>query len=124
MLDSAPVAPDSPRLVLYTSRYCGFCYRVLATVKQLDITAEQIEVIDVSKAPARRRDIIRATGRRTVPVLRIPSETNASTPAAPAALVSQVSGRPNRDHGPDAERWLFESRDIVRYLHGRFADIG
>lgn len=119
MLHSAPVASHSPRLVLYTSRYCGFCYRVLAAVKRLDITAEQIDVIDVSKAPERRGDIIRATGRRTVPVLRIPA-----APVVPVAPGGQVSGRANPDHGPTAERWLFESHDIVRYLHGRFADIG
>lgn len=90
-------------LVLYTSRYCGFCYRVLFTVKQLELSPENIQLVDVTRAPERRQDIVRATGRRTVPVLCIRPETGASPESA-------------------GETWLFESRNIVRYLNRRFDD--
>lgn len=89
--------------MLYTSRYCGFCYRVLATIKRLGLTAEQIEVVDVTRNPHRRQDIVRATGRRTVPVLRI------------AAASERYRAPAN-----DGAYWLFESRDITRYLHSHF----
>ena len=99
---------ETGELTLYTSRYCGYCYRVLFVIKQLALTDEHLEVIDVSKHPERRQDIVRGTGRRTVPVLRIKKGAPAQTSFADGA-----ARRP--------EQWLFESHDISRYLRTRFA---
>ena len=96
-------------LTLYTSRYCGYCYRLLFLVRQLALTDEHVRVIDVSTYPERRLDIIRGTGRRTVPVLRIQTAEERGSPM-PAT---------GEEHG--SEEWLFESRDIARYLRTRFA---
>jgi glutathione S-transferase len=77
---------------VYISRFCGYCARVLQAIAAL---GAPVEVRDVTSQPELRRDIIEATGRRTVPVLRIV-------------------------HADGREQWMFESRDIVRYLHERF----
>lgn len=90
-------------MVLYVSRFCGACYRVLATVEQLGLRHAEIEVRDVTRYPKLRQEIVYATGRRTVPVLRI---SPGSQPDEPAG----------------ADEWMFESRDIVRYLRTIFHD--
>lgn len=86
----------TPRLALYVSRYCGYCYRVLKAVDEL---GADVEVRDVTRNRELRSEIVEGTGRRTVPVLRIV-------------------------HPDGREEWLFESRAIVRYLeelHGEAA---
>ena len=97
MRSSGPDADGA--LVLYTSRYCGYSYRVMATVKLLALSESDLAIVDVGKRPERRLDIVRGTGRRTVPVLRIE--------------------QPER--GPEEFYWLFDSGAIVRYLRTRFA---
>lgn len=79
-------------LAVYISRFCGYCLRVTRAIDEL---GAPVEVRNVTSNPELRSDIAAATGRRTVPVLRI----------------AYADGR---------EEWMFESRDIVRYLHERF----
>lgn len=76
---------------IYISRFCGACYRVLNAVDELGL---DIEIRDVTANPGRRDEIRRATGRRTVPVLHIVHE----------------DGR---------QEWMFESREIVKFLNRR-----
>lgn len=85
---------SAPSLAVYISRFCGYCYRVLSAVQRLDA---EVEVRDVTLHPELRQDIIAATGRRTVPVLKI-------------------------EHGDGREEWMFESREIVRYLEQHFGE--
>jgi len=83
---------DSAPLALYLSDGCGFCERVRAAVRHLEIEAE-VEERNIFSDPEHQRALIDARGRRTVPVLRI---------------------------GED--EWLSESRHIIAYLYARFGD--
>lgn len=80
-------------LSLYAFPSCPYCRRVLRALEALDV---EVELRDIHRDPERRRELVEATGRSTVPVLRI--------------------------EDGDGVRWLPESRDIVAYLHGRFGD--
>ena len=56
------------RVTLYTTAWCPFCVRA----KQL-LAGKQAEVdeIDVDRDPARRREMMERSGRRTVSQIRI-----------------------------------------------------
>ncbi|ASK32939.1 glutaredoxin 3 [Alloalcanivorax mobilis] len=56
------------RVTLYTTAWCPFCVRA----KQL-LAGKQAEVdeIDVDRDPARRREMMERSGRRTVPQIWI-----------------------------------------------------
>lgn len=80
--------PDKDKLVLYHSHTCPFCAIVRRAIDRLGLDVELREIFD---DPRYRDELVAARGRATVPVLRITS--------------------------PDGEeRWMPESRDIVRYL--------
>lgn len=76
------------RLALYYSKTCPYCQRVLDALQPLGI---DVELREVHEQPAYRDELIAARGRATVPVLRITSPGG-------------------------EERWMPESKDIVRYL--------
>ncbi|MCH9684210.1 MAG: glutaredoxin [Deltaproteobacteria bacterium] len=80
-------------LTLYHYDGCGFCARVRSALRDLDVTVEFRSIIE---DPEARDRLQRARGRTTVPVLHIA--------------------------GPDGERWMPESADIVHYLYERFGD--
>jgi glutaredoxin len=85
--------PERDKLILYHLSGCPFCALVLANIERLGIEVELREIYENSQF---REELIEARGRATVPVLRINS--------------------------PDgSERWMPESRDIVRYLEKTFA---
>lgn len=79
--------PASDTLALYMTPTCPFCRIVLNALDELDV---DVELRDIFADRDHRDGLIAARGRATVPVLRI------------------TSG------GED--RWMPESRDIVRYL--------
>lgn len=79
---------DSDRLILYYSRSCPFCTRVLDAIKRL---GTEVEMREVFSEPRFRQQLVAARGRATVPVLRIIAADG-------------------------DERWLPESLDIIRYL--------
>ena len=79
-------------LALYQYAGCPFCARVCNTLARLGL---EIELRDILLSPDYARELVQATGRRTVPVLRIEEE-----------------GR--------RVRWMPESADIVAYLEERF----
>ena len=80
--------PVRDKLALYYSIRCPFCAIVTSAIDRLGLDIELREIFD---DPRDREELVEARGRATVPVLRITS--------------------------PDGEeRWMPESRAIVRYL--------
>ncbi len=82
--------PD--QLSLYMFHSCPYCQRVLGAIDDLGLG---IELRDVRADPERRRELVEATGRGTVPCLRIEE---------PGGQV----------------RWMHESLDIVAFLREQF----
>jgi glutaredoxin 2 len=79
-------------LSLYQFDSCPFCLRVRHVAERLGI---ELELRDTLMDSDNAREVIEATGRRTVPVLRVEQ--------------------------PDGEvRWLPESADIIAYLQEHF----
>jgi glutaredoxin len=98
--EGAHAAPEAIRkmtetrgLALYQTRFCPYCVRVRRALEQLGL---EIEIRDLVAEPRFQEEILDATGRQTVPVLRIEDESG-------------------------AVKWMSESLDIIRYLEGRFA---
>ncbi len=79
-------------LALYHFEGCPFCSRVRSVLGRL---ALEVELRDIQRDPRRRAELVEATGRATVPCLRIEEAA--------------------------AARWLHESTDIVRWLEGRYS---
>ena len=76
------------KLALYHYFSCPFCALVRRALDRLGI---QVEMRDILESSERRRELVEATGRQTVPCLRIESE--------------------------DGEvEWMHESRDIIASL--------
>jgi glutaredoxin len=84
--------PVGPGLALYQYNGCGYCARVRMTADELGV---EIELRDTLASSEHASAVLEATGRRTVPVLRI-------------------------ETGAGEVEWLPESADIVRYLRDRF----
>jgi len=82
-----------PGLSLYQFPGCPYCQRVRDALKRLKL---DVEMRDITAQPQYRDELVRATGRGTVPVLRI-------------------------EDTPGSVRWLPESLDIIRYLEERAA---
>lgn len=57
-----------PRVVMYTTAYCGYCERARRLLRARQIPFDEV---DVTHDPARRRSVIIETGHRTVPVILI-----------------------------------------------------
>lgn len=79
---------NTPSLSLYHRSFCMFCSRVIGVVNQLQI---EIDDKNIWKDEQALRELQLATGRSTVPVLRIESADGKVT-------------------------WMPESNDIVLYL--------
>ena len=75
-------------LSLYGYPQCPFCARVLRAIEELDL---DVPLRNTLQDPAHRQALVEATGRGTVPVLRI-------------------------EGAEDDVQWLPESADIIRYL--------
>lgn len=79
--------------VLYQYASCPFCARVNGFLDRLGIDIERRDTLRDADA---RRELLVGGGRSTVPCLRIESQ--------------------------DGVRWLYESLDIMRYLHERLVE--
>ena len=79
-------------LALYQYMGCIYSARVRLAMDQLGV---EIELRDTRRNPEFAEEVLTATGRTTVPVLRIESEDG-------------------------AVEWMPESREIIAYLQGRF----
>ena len=79
---------NAKHLALYKYDSCPYCQLVMRAIGKLGL---DIEMRDIRTHSGFRRELVEATGRQTVPCLRIEDE----------------SGN---------VRWMHESRDIVAYL--------
>jgi glutathione S-transferase len=79
-------------LSLYEFEGCPYCQRVRQAMARLGL---QIELRDIHAEPRYRQELVQATGRGTVPCLRI-------------------------DEGGGKVRWLHESLDIIAFLEREF----
>lgn len=84
---------DGLRLYRYAS--CMWCGLVERSAAELGI---ELPHCDIQLDSEHLRDLVNATGRQTVPCLRISEE--------------------------GADRWMHESSVIIDYLRNRFADSG
>jgi glutathione S-transferase len=89
------VDAQSRNLVLYQFKTCPFCIKVRREVNRLSLT---IEMRDAQKNPQHRADLLQGGGQIKVPCLQIKDEQG-------------------------NVQWLYESSEINRYLHQRFAAV-
>lgn len=80
-------------LALYQFKTCPFCIKVRRELSRLSLN---IPLIDTQHQQENREALLQGGGRVTVPCLRITDE-----------------------HGN--VQWMYESSEIIRYLHERFA---
>lgn len=83
----------SAGLSLYHFDSCPYCARVRRALEDLDLEAE-VGLEDIHRDPAAQADLVAATGRQRVPVLRM----------------------------EDGDVWMPESGDIIRFLYERFGE--
>ena len=76
------------KLSLYHYFGCSFCQRVRNAMQKQGL---EVELRDILESSARRRELVDATGRQTVPCLRIESEDG-------------------------TVEWMHESRAIIDFL--------
>ena len=62
--------PEWPRLSLYHRNFCFFCNRVITVIRDLNM---EVEDRNIWQDEAALKELQQATGRTTVPVLRIES---------------------------------------------------
>lgn len=87
------VGDDVVGLVLYGYPECPYCRRVLGAIESLGL---DVPLRNTMRDDAANEAVLAATGRETVPVLRI-------------------------EYRDGRVRWMPESLDIVRYLNERHA---
>lgn len=80
-----------PKYSLYRTSWCGFCARVERTIARLEL---EVKLRDIDTDADARRDLLEATGRETVPCLRI-------------------------EDSPGVSSWLHESAAIEEFLAER-----
>ncbi len=80
-------------LILYQFRTCPFCVKVRREIRRLSLN---IELRDAQKDQQHRAALLQGGGHIKVPCLKITDEQGNS-------------------------RWMYESSDIIQYLHDRFA---
>ncbi|MFZ9038721.1 MAG: glutaredoxin family protein [Gammaproteobacteria bacterium] len=85
---------QTTHLKLYQFHQCPFCVRTRRSIRGLGLN---IETRDTRNDPRWQSELIEQGGRYQVPCLRI-------------------------DKGDDNIEWLYESKDIIRYLDQRFAN--
>jgi glutaredoxin len=89
----ARVDAETRSLALYHFQACPYCRKVRRDIRLLGL---DIEMRDIKRAPEYRDELVIGGGKKQVPCLRV---------AEPDGSV----------------RWIYESRDITRYLRDRFA---
>jgi glutathione S-transferase len=80
------------QLSLYHFDACPYCQRVRQAMQRLHV---DLELRDVRNQPSFREELVAATGRGTVPCLRIEEDSGKS-------------------------RWMHESADIIAFLEQHF----
>ena len=59
------------RILMYSTRVCPYCVRAEQLLAKKGISADQIEKIRVDEHPEQRAEMMRITGRRSVPQIFI-----------------------------------------------------
>ncbi len=90
--DQARVDRETAALRLYHFAACPYCRKVRRDARLLGLN---IEMADIKRDPAAKAALVAGGGKKQVPALRIEE--------------------------PSGVRWMYESRDITRYLRERFA---
>lgn len=60
-----------PRILMYCTRVCPYCVRAEQLLAKKGIASDTIEKIRVDEHPEQRAEMMRITGRRTVPQIFI-----------------------------------------------------
>ena len=60
-----------PRILMYCTRVCPYCVRAEQLLAKKGISGDKIEKIQVDDYPEKREEMVRITGRRTVPQIFI-----------------------------------------------------
>jgi glutaredoxin len=82
-------------LTLYQYKACPFCVKVRRSMKRLSLP---VETRDANRCDTAKGELLAGGGRLKVPCLRV---------------VDTAGG----------ESWMYESKDIIDYLEGRFAGV-
>ncbi|WP_263226656.1 glutaredoxin family protein [Pseudomonas alabamensis] len=90
----AQVDQAARQLSLYQFHACPFCVKTRRTLHRLNVP---VALRDAKHDPVHRQALLEGGGRVKVPCLRI-------------------------DEG-DKTTWMYESKDIIAYLDGRFAGV-
>jgi len=61
-----------PKVVIYTTHYCPYCFGAKAFLRSKDVEFEEIDVTD---DPSRRAEMERLSARRTVPQIFIDGQS-------------------------------------------------
>jgi glutaredoxin 3 len=61
-----------PRVIVYTTNYCPYCFGAKAFLRSKDVEFEEIDVTD---DPPRRAEMERLSARRTVPQIFIDGQS-------------------------------------------------
>ncbi len=81
-------------LTLYQYKACPFCVKVRRTMKRLSLP---VELRDPKRSESAKVELIAGAGKLKCPCLKI-------------------------DEGEGDVQWMFDSKDIIGYLEGRFAE--
>ncbi|MBT8448762.1 MAG: glutathione S-transferase N-terminal domain-containing protein [Gammaproteobacteria bacterium] len=81
-------------LILYQYRACPFCVKVRRTMKRLSLNVEKR---DPKRSENAKKELVEGAGKLKCPCLKI-------------------------DEGDQGIRWMFDSKDIIAYLDGRFSN--
>jgi glutathione S-transferase len=93
--DQRRIDEQTSTMSLYQYRTCPFCVKVRMALKRLGLN---VQLRDVMKNEADKRELLEKGGQVQVPCLRI------------------------QENGGD--RWMYESGDIIGYLEERFGSAG
>lgn len=88
----ASIDEQTASLKLYQYEACPFCVKVRRAMKRQSLN---IETRDVKRSDSAREELLAGGGDLKVPCLRI-------------------------ENGDGPAQWIYESADIINYLHGRF----
>lgn len=98
---TSPALPALPEVVLYRTRYCGYCVMAARLLSSLSIPFREI---DVSGNAERRRWLARVTGQPTVPQIFVGErsiggyrELAAALRAGPEGLAELAAGHTSND---------------------------
>jgi glutaredoxin len=91
--EQAKVEQETQSLTLYQYKACPFCVKVRRSMKRLSLP---IDLRDPKRSIDATQELIAGAGKLKVPCLKIMNDE-------------------------DKAQWMFESKDIIQYLEGRFS---